>query len=125
MELYNKLQKYVPPSWASGALSYQPESYVQVLIKELPNCFALATSMNPTHATPTLVCHYRGLGLRLYTFIAKLTPPYVLIQIHLFQLALRPTPIHHWDLPGVPKEFQVFIKRDDMTGSTLGGNKVH
>ena len=43
----------------------------------------------------------------------------------IMQLAIRPTPIHHWDLPGLPKEFQVFIKRDDMTGSTLGGNKVY
>ena len=40
------------------------------------------------------------------------------------QLCVRPTPIHRWDVPGLPKEFQLFIKRDDMTGSTLGGNKV-
>ena len=45
------------------------------------------------------------------------------IQI-LLQLCVRPTPIHRWDVPGLPKEFQLFIKRDDMTGSTLGGNKV-
>jgi len=37
---------------------------------------------------------------------------------------MRPTPIHHWDLPGVPAGFQVWVKRDDMTGSTLSGNKV-
>ena len=40
------------------------------------------------------------------------------------QLCVHPTPIHHWDVPGLPKEFQLFIKRDNMTGSTLGGNKV-
>ena len=40
------------------------------------------------------------------------------------QLCVRPTPIHRWDVPGLPKEFQLFIKRDDMTGSTLTGNKV-
>ena len=40
------------------------------------------------------------------------------------QLCVRPTPIHRWDVPGLPKEFQLFIKRDDMTGSTLGGNKA-
>ena len=37
---------------------------------------------------------------------------------------MRPTPIHKWELPGVPSGFEVFVKRDDMTGSTLGGNKV-
>jgi len=37
---------------------------------------------------------------------------------------MRPTPLHYWDLPGVPAGFQVWVKRDDMTGSTLSGNKV-
>ncbi|OWF54484.1 bifunctional D-cysteine desulfhydrase/1-aminocyclopropane-1-carboxylate deaminase, mitochondrial-like [Mizuhopecten yessoensis] len=40
------------------------------------------------------------------------------------QLANPETPIHRWSLPGVPSKFKVFIKRDDMTGSTLSGNKV-
>lgn len=40
------------------------------------------------------------------------------------KLAQRDTPIHPWDLPSLPKEFSLFIKRDDMTGSTLSGNKV-
>ena len=115
MELYNKLQKYVPPSWAS-ALTYQPESYVRVrlLILILYTHFAIfklwpAIYINPT---PTYPAH----SWQLYTFDNSANAP--------VQLAIRPTPIHHWDLPGVPKEFQVFIKRDDMTGSTLGGNKV-
>ncbi|KAH3850846.1 hypothetical protein DPMN_093321 [Dreissena polymorpha] len=34
------------------------------------------------------------------------------------------TPIHRWSLPGVPEGFQVFIKRDDLTGTELSGNKV-
>ena len=42
----------------------------------------------------------------------------------LLQLCIRPTPVHRWDIPGAPKDFQLFIKRDDMTGSTLSGNKV-
>ena len=42
----------------------------------------------------------------------------------LFQLAQRPTPIHTWNLPGVPDGYHISIKRDDMTGSTLSGNKV-
>ena len=43
----------------------------------------------------------------------------------IFQLAQRPTPIHAWNLPGVPDGYHVSIKRDDMTGSTLSGNKVY
>lgn len=41
-----------------------------------------------------------------------------------FQLAQLPTPIHRWNLPGVPEEFEVLIKRDDLTGASLTGNKV-
>jgi hypothetical protein len=35
-----------------------------------------------------------------------------------------PTPVHEWALPRVPCGFRTYIKRDDMTGSTLSGNKV-
>ncbi|KAK3094941.1 hypothetical protein FSP39_008127, partial [Pinctada imbricata] len=34
------------------------------------------------------------------------------------------TPIHSWTLPGLADTFNLSIKRDDMTGSTLSGNKV-
>ena len=47
------------------------------------------------------------------------------LSIFVLQLAQRDTPIHQWNLPSLPKEFSLFIKRDDMTGSTLSGNKVH
>ena len=40
------------------------------------------------------------------------------------QLANPDTPIHEWKIPGIPDPFRVSIKRDDMTGSTLSGNKV-
>ncbi|KAL4227590.1 hypothetical protein ACF0H5_013033 [Mactra antiquata] len=40
------------------------------------------------------------------------------------QLANGNTPIYRWNLNGLPSEFAVSIKRDDMTGSTLSGNKV-
>lgn len=40
------------------------------------------------------------------------------------QLCMRPTPIHRWRLAGVPEDFNLSIKRDDLTGSTLTGNKV-
>ena len=40
------------------------------------------------------------------------------------QLANPDTPIDEWNIPGIPETFRVSIKRDDMTGSTLSGNKV-
>ncbi|XP_003383705.1 PREDICTED: bifunctional D-cysteine desulfhydrase/1-aminocyclopropane-1-carboxylate deaminase, mitochondrial-like [Amphimedon queenslandica] len=40
------------------------------------------------------------------------------------KLAQLPTPIHSWSVPGLPDGFQLYIKRDDLTGSTLSGNKV-
>ena len=37
---------------------------------------------------------------------------------------MRPTPIHKWTPPNIPDGFEVSIKREDLTGSTLSGNKV-
>ena len=34
------------------------------------------------------------------------------------------TPIQRWYLPGIPDGFEVYIKRDDMLGCELTGNKV-
>ncbi|XP_076435349.1 uncharacterized protein LOC143275258 [Babylonia areolata] len=34
------------------------------------------------------------------------------------------TPIHPWKVPGVPGDFSVSVKRDDLTGCALSGNKV-
>lgn len=39
-------------------------------------------------------------------------------------LAMTPTPIHLWNLLRVPQNFKVYVKRDDLTGSSLSGNKV-
>ena len=92
---YNKLQDYEPPSWAKD-LKYQPSAYVQVLVLKFIVVIII------------IECW-------LFFF-------YVLL---ILQLAVRPTPIHLWNLPGVPSGFQVSVKRDDMTGSVLSGNKVY
>ncbi|CAH1258410.1 Hypp2008 [Branchiostoma lanceolatum] len=34
------------------------------------------------------------------------------------------TPIHRWEVPGLPDDVELFIKREDMTGCALSGNKV-
>ncbi|XP_076435371.1 uncharacterized protein LOC143275276 [Babylonia areolata] len=39
-------------------------------------------------------------------------------------LAMANTPIHPWKVPGVPEDFSVSVKRDDLTGCVLSGNKV-
>ena len=44
--------------------------------------------------------------------------------VFIIQLAVRPTPIHQWSLGGVPEGVEISVKRDDMTGSVLSGNKV-
>ncbi|KAF8066179.1 D-cysteine desulfhydrase 1 [Scenedesmus sp. PABB004] len=41
-----------------------------------------------------------------------------------FRLGLLPTPLHRWPLPGVPAGVELWIKRDDMSGMQLSGNKV-
>ncbi|KAK9798127.1 hypothetical protein WJX73_003347 [Symbiochloris irregularis] len=40
-----------------------------------------------------------------------------------FSLATLPTPVHRWTLPGA-EEFELWIKRDDLSGMQLSGNKV-
>ncbi|KAL1200733.1 Bifunctional D-cysteine desulfhydrase/1-aminocyclopropane-1-carboxylate deaminase [Cardamine amara subsp. amara] len=47
------------------------------------------------------------------------------IPSHTFSLAQVPTPIHRWNLPGLPNGTELWIKqRDDFTGMELSGNKV-
>ena len=41
-----------------------------------------------------------------------------------FRMGMLPTPIHPWHLPRVPEGVDVWIKRDDLTGCQLSGNKV-
>eukprot|EP00798_Chlamydomonas_sp_ICE-L_P019296 gene19296-25943_t len=40
------------------------------------------------------------------------------------RLGIFPTPVHRWELPGLPEGVEVFVKRDDLTGMQLSGNKV-
>lgn len=41
-----------------------------------------------------------------------------------YVLGLFPTPIHRWCPPGIPKNVEFWIKRDDLTGMQLSGNKA-
>ncbi|KAL8457159.1 hypothetical protein ACS0TY_035126 [Phlomoides rotata] len=43
---------------------------------------------------------------------------------HIFSLGHFPTPIHKWNLPNLPNNTHVYLKRDDLSGLQLSGNKV-
>ncbi|XP_077972381.1 uncharacterized protein LOC144411634 [Styela clava] len=64
-----------------------------------------------------------------YNEIYKYSPPSWCKHLekcptHRAALALTPTPIHAWKVPGLPEDVKLFVKRDDMTGAALSGNKV-
>ncbi|KAF9624708.1 hypothetical protein IFM89_013246 [Coptis chinensis] len=46
------------------------------------------------------------------------------IPSHVFSLAHVPTPIHKWNVPGTPANTEVYIKREDLCGVQLSGNKA-
>ncbi|XP_062221840.1 putative D-cysteine desulfhydrase 1, mitochondrial isoform X2 [Phragmites australis] len=46
------------------------------------------------------------------------------VPSHTFSLGHFPTPIHKWNLPNLPEGTEVWIKRDDLSGMQLSGNKV-
>ncbi|KAI3757103.1 hypothetical protein L6452_04636 [Arctium lappa] len=46
------------------------------------------------------------------------------IPSYAFSLGHFPTPIHKWNLPNLPKDTEVWLKRDDLSGMQLSGNKV-
>ena len=40
-------------------------------------------------------------------------------------MGLLPTPVHRFEPPGVPEGVEMWVKRDDLTGMQLSGNKVN
>ncbi|GMH14108.1 hypothetical protein Nepgr_015949 [Nepenthes gracilis] len=46
------------------------------------------------------------------------------IPSHIFSLGHLPTPIHKWRLPNLPPNSEIWLKRDDLSGMQLSGNKV-
>ncbi|KAK7370142.1 hypothetical protein VNO80_12199 [Phaseolus coccineus] len=69
-----------------------------------------------------------GMG---FEFLTKkpYTPPSWASHLHplpsnVFSLAHLPTPIHRWNLPNLPPNTELWIKRDDLSGMQLSGNKV-
>ncbi|KAM0949151.1 putative D-cysteine desulfhydrase [Dioscorea sansibarensis] len=54
------------------------------------------------------------------SWASHLTP----IPSHTYSIGRFPTPIHKWELPNLPKGTEVWIKREDLTGILLSGNKA-
>ncbi|GLI65555.1 hypothetical protein VaNZ11_009118 [Volvox africanus] len=48
----------------------------------------------------------------------------LLAPTHRFRLGMLPTPIHEWQLPDLPVGVRLLIKRDDLSGMQMSGNKV-
>ncbi|XP_060563032.1 uncharacterized protein LOC132722540 [Ruditapes philippinarum] len=46
------------------------------------------------------------------------------IPSHFVKLSNLNTPLHRWNFAGLPEGVEIFIKRDDLTGTELSGNKV-
>ncbi|KAI5382419.1 hypothetical protein KIW84_070011, partial [Lathyrus oleraceus] len=66
---------------------------------------------------------FEFLSLKTYTppsWASHLDP----IPSNLVSLAHLPTPIHRWNLPNLPANTEVWLKRDDLSGMQLSGNKV-
>ncbi|GLC33023.1 hypothetical protein PLESTB_000379600 [Pleodorina starrii] len=47
-----------------------------------------------------------------------------LVPASRFRLGMLPTPTHEWRLPGLPEGIRLLIKRDDLSGMQMSGNKV-
>ena len=59
---------------------------------------------------------------RIHISASQLT--YWLCMDNRYSLAQLPTPIHRWNVAGLPKGCELWIKRDDLSGMQLSGNKV-
>ncbi len=57
-------------------------------------------------------------------FCLSLTDVFLQAPKQRYALGIFPTPIHRWHPPGVPDGVEMFIKRDDLSGMQLSGNKV-
>ncbi|KAL9683245.1 hypothetical protein QQ045_015064 [Rhodiola kirilowii] len=79
--------------------------------------------MDSTRVTADQMDSFEFLKLRSYSppsWASHLNP----IPTRVFSLGHLPTPIHKWNLPNLPSKTQVWLKRDDLSGMQLSGNKV-
>ncbi|XP_057804154.1 putative D-cysteine desulfhydrase 1, mitochondrial isoform X2 [Salvia miltiorrhiza] len=95
----------------------------------------LQPSINPLHFSNYSLINAMGslqeTQLPEFEFLSKTTyiPPSWAAHLnptpsHVFSLGHFPTPIHKWNLPNLPNNTEVYVKRDDLSGMQLSGNKV-
>ena len=102
-------------------LQRQQECPNKVCLENIPRY--LASSSSIVHKTPVL----RNLTIIIIFYFVLFVTETIFLSSGLFsvpQLAQRNTPIHPWNISNLPEGFSLSIKRDDLTGSTLSGNKV-
>ncbi|CAO2842147.1 unnamed protein product [Amaranthus hypochondriacus] len=80
---------------------------------------------------PKLICSTPMASANPFAFLSQQSydpPPWAShlspIPSHTFSLGHLPTPIHKWNLPNLPLNTEVWLKRDDLSGMQLSGNKV-
>lgn len=90
--------------------------------------FATVRKGSPRSLKFPLACRAGSMSRTYHTLEdAKLpawTPEWLKGPNKQYVLGLFPTPIHRWCPPGIPKNVEFWIKRDDLTGMQLSGNKV-
>ncbi len=107
-----QLQPYTPPSWATqlGLVSRAHEALLRV------------STWAPGQRSGCVL----SICLKSLKTVASAFGILVDWQVptQRCRLAQLPTPIHPWAVPGLPPGCELHIKRDDLTGMQLSGNKV-
>ncbi|KAK6249867.1 hypothetical protein SCA6_003872 [Theobroma cacao] len=109
------LRSSLPPFGHSISALRQPEIYCS-------QSQATETETNDD-APKAMALSFDFLGKKPYSppsWASHLRP----IPSHVFSLGHLPTPIHKWNLPNLPQNTEVWLKRDDLSGMQLSGNKV-
>ena len=139
MRALHELERYEPPPWVPESLEVGATTcVVQRAVAAQTSLFAGLTLALSNIALPALLkCLepayfqqdiYRAHALPLRNVLLS-EPAYghhagVQAPKERFALGLLPTPIHRWAPPGVPEGCELWIKRDDLSGMELSGNKV-
>ncbi|XP_057975832.1 putative D-cysteine desulfhydrase 1, mitochondrial isoform X2 [Malania oleifera] len=110
-----------PLSWYCGAPQFSSAVIKFLPIRRRVICYRSHLGSSPMANAPKL--NFDFLTRKPYS------PPYWASHLsnvpsHVFSLGHFPTPIHKWNLLNLPKDTEVWLKRDDLSGMQLSGNKV-
>ena len=134
---YLELEPYAPPEWASKLTlvwhcSSAPASQTSLLLSRVISTLC-ATVARPNEACSfacgteyTQQAETRGWqhNRRWHSGMLTARCTYLQVPQERFCLGLLPTPMHRFAPPGLPDGVEMWIKRDDLTGMQLSGNKV-